>query len=222
MACDRAGNACGGSQLRAFIQTETPTRGQPKTCPGAMQDGDYWQITFDYAGADPSKIKYCTSTCAPDGLQFHMTAKTSAPLDSPYNPNTMNRYTQEGTGGKDLLQCSTKVRRQGDQGFTVYVYDNAGNEKGYRALSSFSNGGTVTVPGLPSTLTFTRIGPFATSGAGMSFKYNSVFPVNWFGDTKGSSPYGPGSPIGSGNWCTVTNTAPGAQDVLCYFPCPAA
>ncbi|KAL8879837.1 MAG: hypothetical protein Q9198_002628 [Flavoplaca austrocitrina] len=169
-----------------------------------------------------SKIKYCTPTCAPDGFQFHMTAKTSAPLDSPYNPNTMNRYTQEGTGGKDLLQCSTKVRRQGDQGFTVYVYDNAGNEKGYRALSSFSNGGTVTVPGLPSTLTFTRIGPFATSGAGMSFKYNSVFPVNWFGDTKGSSPYGPGSPIRSGNWCTVTNTAPGAQDVLCYFPCPAA
>ncbi|KAL8753156.1 MAG: hypothetical protein Q9184_005506 [Pyrenodesmia sp. 2 TL-2023] len=172
----------GGSQLAAFIQGYTPTRGQGKTCPGAVLAGDFWQVEFDLVGADP---RYCTPTggCANDQYQFHMTAKGTA-LDFPYNPGAMNRYTQEGTGGKDLLQCSVTVHRVGDKAFNIAVFDNTGTKRGENSLSSFSNGGYVTVTGLPATLRFTRIGPYAESGAGNAFLYNSPFPVQWFGDTQ--------------------------------------
>lgn len=158
--------------------------------------------------------------CGNDDFQFHMTVK-NGPLDSPYNPGTMNHYTQEGTGGKDLLQCSVTVHRQADTFFNVAVFDNTGTQQGSGALSAFANGGTITVTGLPASLKFTRTGPFAASGAGMSFTYNSVFPFSWFGDTKGSSTY----EVASGNYCSVTNSGTGSspvQDLQCYFPCPAA
>ncbi|KAL8686741.1 MAG: hypothetical protein Q9218_006898 [Villophora microphyllina] len=132
----------------------------------------------------------------------------------------MNHYTQEGTGGKDLLQCYATVHRQGDNFFNVAVFDNSGTQKGSNALSSYSNGGTITVTGLPASLTFTRIGPFAASGAGMSFTYNSAFPFQWFGDTVGSSPFG----FAGGNYCSVANSGTAqypVQDLKCYFPCPA-
>ncbi|KAI4112753.1 MAG: hypothetical protein LQ338_008278, partial [Usnochroma carphineum] len=218
-----------GSQLGNFIQGVTPTRGQPRTCPGPIQDGDTWQIVFDLAGADPSnermfnsKTQYCAKpgVCGNDQYQFHLTVR-NGPLDSPYNPGTMNHYTQEGTGGKDLLQCSVTVHRQRDMFFNVAVFDNTGTQKGTGALSAYSNGGTITVTGLPASLKFTRVGPFAASGAGMSFTYNSTFPFSWFGDTKGSSTYG----LASGNYCSVTNSGTASspvQDVQCYFPCPAA
>ncbi|KAL8906215.1 MAG: hypothetical protein Q9171_006358 [Xanthocarpia ochracea] len=154
------GQWCGGAQLAAFIRGDTPTRGQGKTCPGAVLDGDFWQVRFDLTGADPSKTKYCTPTggCANDQFQFHMTAKGTV-LDFPYNPSAMNRYTQEGTGGKDLLQCSVAVHRQGDRAFNIAVFDNTGTQRGQASLSAFANGGTVTVTGLPATLKFTRVGP---------------------------------------------------------------
>ncbi|KAL8991387.1 MAG: hypothetical protein Q9169_007879, partial [Polycauliona sp. 2 TL-2023] len=165
---DQGENSSGGSQLANFFRDVKPTRGEAKTCPGLMQDGDTWQIKFDLAGADPSKTRYCQNKgfCDNDGFQFHMTAK-NGPFGYPYNPSTMNRYTQEGTGGKDLLQCSVVVNRRGNQGFTITVFDNTGTRRGQQGLSSFAPTGSVVVPGLPATLTFSKTGPFAASGAGM-------------------------------------------------------
>ncbi|KAI4182506.1 MAG: hypothetical protein LQ346_006569 [Caloplaca aetnensis] len=216
---DQTENSYAGGQLAAFIRGDLPARGQRKTCAGTVVTGDFWQVKFDLTGADPSKTRYCTQTggCANDQYQFHMTSKASA-IDFPYNPSTMNRYTQEGTGGKDLLQCSVTVHRVGDMAFNIAVYDNTGAKRGEKALSAFANTASIDVPGLPHILTFKKNGPLVASGAANLFVYRSPFPVSWGGDTQGSSPYNPTN----GKWCSVTNSGTGTQDLLCYFPCPAA
>ncbi|KAL8900043.1 MAG: hypothetical protein Q9207_005881 [Kuettlingeria erythrocarpa] len=216
---DRSENSSGGSQLASFLKGVAPLRGQAKTCPGDVVAGDFWQVRFDLAGADPSKTRYCAQPgyCTNDQFQFHMTAKGTA-LDFPYKPETMNRYTQEGTGGKNLLQCSVTVHRVGDMAFNIAVYDNTGTKRGEKALSAFANAASIDVPGLPHILTFKKNGPQVASGAANLFVYRSPFPVMWGGDTQGSSPYNPTN----GKWCSVTNSGTGTQDLLCYFPCPAA
>ncbi|KAI4145515.1 MAG: hypothetical protein L6R39_003783 [Caloplaca ligustica] len=208
---------CGEAQLSTFL-AGTNTRGAKKTCAGTVQDGDFWQIAFDLTNADQGAVQHCAnpSACGGDSYQFHMTVK-NGPLDFPYNPSAMNHYTLDGTG-KDILQCSVAVHRQGDRAFNVYVYDNSGTQKGMGALSAFANGGTITVTGLPQGLKFTRVGLFAASGAGMSFTYMSTPAFSWFGDTKGSST----TFLADGSYCSVTNTGTAVQDLKCYFPCPAA
>ncbi|KAL9579490.1 MAG: hypothetical protein Q9212_005076 [Teloschistes hypoglaucus] len=50
---DSGENSSGESQLQKFIQGATPDRGRARTCPGAIQDGDFWQVEFDLTGANP-------------------------------------------------------------------------------------------------------------------------------------------------------------------------
>ncbi|KAI4100281.1 MAG: hypothetical protein L6R37_005567 [Teloschistes peruensis] len=224
---DSSENSSGESQLQKFIQGATPDQGRPRTCPGAIQDGDFWQVEFDLTGANPrnSKTQHCADSgfCANDAFQFHMTAQRPGPYNFPYNPDTMNRYTQDGTpGGKDLLQCSVTVHRQLDTFFNIAVFDNMGTQKGTAALSAFSTAGPpVRVKGLPADLLFNRAGAFEADGGGTIFRYNSTFGLVWFGDAKGTSrDFQPG-----GEYCSVIGsgtTQQPVQDLKCYFPCPAA
>ncbi|KAI4259093.1 MAG: hypothetical protein LQ352_000887 [Teloschistes flavicans] len=151
-----------------------------------------------------------------------MTAKQNTPYSFPYNPDTMNRYTQEGTAGKDLLQCSTTVHRQLDTFFNIAVFDNTGTQKGSNALSAFSSAGPpIPVRGLPAALLFNRAGQFQASGGGMSFAYNATFGLVWLGDARGTST----DFQSGGQYCSVVNSGTAqqpVQDLKCYFPCAAA
>ena len=154
------------------------------------------------------------ASCNGDPLQFYMTAKNTG-ITFPYNPTTNSRYKVPRTT-RDISQCRVDVHRQGDNFFNVAVFDWAGTQKGSNALSDYSsNGGyPITVPGLPSTLGFGKIGPFAASGAGMQFQYNANPKYNWFSSQTGSSlKYQP-----DGKYCSVT-TSGTTQDLSCYFPC---
>lgn len=161
-----------------------------------------------------SKVQNCINpVCGGDPLQFHMTAKNGA-INFPYTPATSSRYKQHGKP-TDLSQCRVDVHRQGDQGFSIYVFDSTGTEKGRGFMSAFANTASKIITGLPATLQFDKFGPFAASGAGMGFQYNSNPPFNWFGTTTGSSlQYQP-----DGKYCSVV-TSGTVQDLKCYFPCP--
>ena len=140
-------------------------------------------------------------------------------LSFPYNVGADNQYAQD-TVGKDLLQCSVTVKRQGHGGFIVTVFDPSGTRKGQQAQLLSLNGQHFLVTGLQQPLQFTRTTNYNASGGGMQFEYMSSPVFSWVGDTKGSS-----QQIASdGSYCTVSTVGEPdwTQDLQCYFPCPSA
>lgn len=135
----------------------------------------------------------------------------------PYNLGTDNRYTQDSTG-KDLLQCSVTIKRQGNSGFTVTLFDTAGVRKGQQGGYLSLNGQSFSTNGLPQPFELKRTAVYAASGTGMLFTYQSAPPFQWGADTKGSSV----QVKADGSYCTVTTIGTYEQDLKCYFPCPAA
>ncbi|KAL9600035.1 MAG: hypothetical protein Q9179_003362 [Wetmoreana sp. 5 TL-2023] len=164
-----------------------------------------------------SDIRQCLDPppCQTDPFEYHMTQKNGH-LSFPYNLATDNHYAQDSVG-KDLLQCSLTVKQQGDQLFTVTLFDPSGVRKGQEEEYFVLSGQSDTVTGLPQDLKITRTGAFMASGGGMRFEYLSNPVFSWNGDTTGTSL----QVASNGGYCTVT-TSGTVQDLKCYFPCPAA
>lgn len=140
-------------------------------------------------------------------------------LSFPYNTATDNHYAQDSVG-KVLLQCSITVKRKGNSGFTVTVFDPAGVRKGQVAEILAADKESLLVNGLPQPLKVTRSAVYAASGAGNQFNHMSSPVFSWTGDTKGSS----SQVAPDGSYCTVSTAGEPAlsQDLKCYFPCPSA
>ncbi|KAL8829995.1 MAG: hypothetical protein Q9191_001691 [Dirinaria sp. TL-2023a] len=212
-------NANGVAQLNAWLQG-TNTQGPKKTCSGNVLNGDYWQVAFDTTGTNTNAVQHCVnpSVCSGDPYAFHMTQLKSH-LSFPYNVGADNHYAQDSVS-KDLLQCSVAVKRQGNSGFTVTVFDPSGAQKGQMVEYLANNGQHFVVNGLQQPLQFTRTATYSASGSGMQFDYMLSPVFSWAGDTKGSSQ----QIASNGSYCVASTAGEPAYtlDLTCYFPCPSA
>jgi hypothetical protein len=216
-------NASLGAKLGNFINNRGTFPGRPA---GAMARDDYFRVTFDTAGADQTKLKFClgqgAAKCTNDGYQFALTekktknGKISAPFDG---KGTDSHYALQKTDFKDLFQCSIELVRANNDDFGVELL-NWENKDVTQTKSCTISGatGTCQLKGLPNTLTIEKHGGRSSK---VGFTYAAAGNANYFRWDSESTGNGRGPATDSGHplqFCKFTQSQT-AVKTECWFPC---
>lgn len=168
--------------------------------------------------------------CGNDGFQFAMTEKQTqtGKITSPYDPFARlpnarqhdNHYALEETVYPDLLQCSVKLTRNGDNAFEVTLTNWNNDDISHDTQQIPGSTGTATFTGLPLDL---KIGKTGTLNSLITFEYgdNPNAQVAYFTWDSESQGFGRGPATDAGDpqrFCKI-DLVGNTQTVECWFPC---
>ncbi|OTB10081.1 hypothetical protein K445DRAFT_47973, partial [Daldinia sp. EC12] len=187
-------NASLGGQLGSFYNdlggSKSKWPGRPKD---PMKAGDYFRVEFDISNvADKSTVRYCDDSkgpinCENDGYQFGLSrlgktvhGKPEGRITAPVDYDEDSRYRLLGGNHGDLLECSLKFSRHGDDEFKSTVLTDAKNhDHKVKDFKITKPNGSHKLTGLPKDLEIKRTGAI---GSKIEFEYapGQKQNPNWF------------------------------------------
>ncbi|KAK6956634.1 hypothetical protein Daesc_001913 [Daldinia eschscholtzii] len=215
-----------GGQMSSFY---TDAGGSKSKFPGRPKDpmkaGDYFRVKFDISNVlDKSTVRYCDDSkgpinCENDGYQFGLSrlgkaahGKPEGRITAPVDYDEDNRYRLLGGMHGDLLECSLKFSRHGDDEFRSTVLTDAKNhDHKVKDFKITKPNGSHKLTGLPKDLEIKRTGAI---GSKIEFEYapGQKQNPNWFEWDTESKGTGKGPATGSKH-----NPKDGSSRAYCHI-----
>ncbi|EME83905.1 uncharacterized protein MYCFIDRAFT_195106 [Pseudocercospora fijiensis CIRAD86] len=181
-------NSAAGSQLSNF-ERGVGTGLAGRVGDGPLNDGDTYQIAFNYDGADTSKLGFCLDAPNPGTAdiwnQFFLSSyggqTTGGPIHFPYQPETDNRYASfanidDDNDFEDILQCRLKILRTAGDSYEAWTYDNAGEQRGHASAQLTEDQQALQIPGsgYVKDTSIVRLGEMGTGRGSANLVYYGV------------------------------------------------